>query len=625
MTETPAKGTIGITHTRADGTILSGSQKGDGVFEIVRSHGFWFSRNVTGLFLKHSRNKEADSWRINRVADALRAVGHEVTIEINEEERRSFSEIEADREDRAEGRADRFGDRAGRAVASADARRATADQISKRFEFGQPILVGHHSEGRARRDAARIDTNMRKSFEDRDRAGYWANRATASENYAEHRNDPHRTLRRLERLGADLRKQERHYAEAVEKGYGSADRHARLIRDYKEEVEHWEGIVQKAKDEGVKIWGPDDFAPGDFVLYSRSWYQVARVNPKTLSIAWNLRLAPKQVMTLEDATFDGGRVGTHTADYTQTQGRCPEEAMRAFLADGKVPGTKLAGAASEEAPANSIREAQAAAKKKAPKKRTDPKVPKRIFVTCPTGGGEATMTWLNGGSRPHKDFEPVRITPPEGETFRRAVWSQPLQAEIARIIGERGYVYGVDGWRVSRDRSGFVRSIQPKQPEEPAVGVDEQPEPKPAIEEQAPAAETCPMCHSSQWDATARHCAHCHHDPEAAPAAAPSPAAEGQGWQEAQAMVFIVSKNTRRARKRALWAMTRREAQAVCGDSRTSGRSYMLTWSDRPGTEGADWEWVPDNRSLDPVLEALNITPRREWAAVREGAATSAE
>ncbi|WP_240801719.1 ParB/RepB/Spo0J family partition protein [Streptomyces sp. A1136] len=485
--------TIEINHTRAEGTILTGSRKGDGIFEIVRNHGFWFSRNVEGLYIRRSQDKEADMWRINRAAEALRAAGHEVTIEINEEERRSFAEAEADREERAEDRADRFGDRAGRAVASADARRSAADQISKRFEFGQPILVGHHSEGRARRDAARIDTNMRKSFEERDRAGYWANRAGAAENYAKHRKDPHRTLRRLERLGADLRQQERHHAEAVEKGYDSVDRHARLIRDFKEEIAYWEEIVAKAEAEGVKIWRPDDFAPRDFVLYSGSWYQVARVNPKTLSIAWNLRLAPKQVMTLEDATFEDGRLWTHTADYTNARARCPEAAMLAFLADGKVPGTKAARAASEEQPASAVREALEAAKTKAPKKRADPKVAKRIYVTCPMSGAEATLTWLNGGSRPHKDFEPVKITPKEGETFRRAVWSQALQADITRLLGEHGYEYGADDWVVSRDRSGFVRSIKPRpQTEEPAAVVAEQPAPEPAIEEQPPAEEPAP-------------------------------------------------------------------------------------------------------------------------------------
>ncbi|MFJ6014493.1 ParB/RepB/Spo0J family partition protein [Streptomyces sp. NPDC092952] len=487
--------TIEITHTRAEGTILTGSTKGDGIFELVRPHGFWFSREVTGLFLKRSRDKEADTWRINRAVAALREAGHEVTIDINEEERRTFAEIEAEREERAEDRAERFSERAGRAVASADARRATADQISRRFEFGQPILVGHHSEGRARRDAARIDTNMRKSFEDRDRAGYWAHRAGASENYAKHRNNPHRTLRRLERLRADLRAQERHHAEAVEKGYDSADRHARQIQDLTEEIAYWEEIVAKAEAEGVKIWRPDDFAPRDFVLYSGSWYQVARVNPKTLSIAWNLRLAPKQVMTLEDATMHDGQLWTHTADYTNARARCPEAAMLAFLADGVVPGTKEARAASEEQSASAVREAQAEAKKTAPKKRTDPKVAKRIFVTCPMSGTEATLTWLNGGSRPHKDFEPVKITPKEGETFRRAVWSQSLQVEITRLLGEHGYTYGADDWVVSRDRSGFVRSIKPKleaepevpQVEAPALVVAEPPAPEPAIEETAPA------------------------------------------------------------------------------------------------------------------------------------------
>ncbi|GHH54962.1 DUF3560 domain-containing protein [Streptomyces candidus] len=636
MTENPAKDALTITHTRADGTILTGSRKGDGVFEIVRHHGFWFSRNVDGLYIRRSQDKEADMWRINRAAEALRAAGHEVTIEIDEDRRRSFAEAEAAREERADERADRFSDRAGRAVASADGRRAAADQLSQRFEGGQPILVGHHSEGRARRDAARIDNNMRKSFEDRDRAGYWSDRTRAAENYAAYRNDPHRTLRRLEKLRADLRGQERHHAEAVEKGYSSVDRHARNIQDYTEEIAYWEAIVEKAKAEGVKVWGPGDFAPGDFVRYLGDWYEVVRVNPKSLSVAWNLRLAPKQVMSAEDATFDGGRVGTHTADYTKVRARCPGEAMRAFLADGKVPTLRGAREASEATPASAVREALAA-KPKPKKKRSDPKIPKRVKVECRWNATEATLTWLNGNNQPHKAHQPVTITAPDGVKFTDSVWSKPLLAEVAALLATAGYAYSGGGWSGGPGR-GLVRAIEPApaaEPEPPAVEEEppaaapapepvehqEQAEQAPAVEERAPAAETCPMCHSSRWDPEARVCAHCYHSPTVRPTGAP-PAAEGQ---EAQAMVLIVSKNTRRARKRALWAMTRREAQAVCGDSRTSGRSYILTFSDNPGIEGADWEWVPDNGSLDPVLEDLGITPRREWAAVPAGAAAGTE
>ncbi|WP_327421773.1 ParB/RepB/Spo0J family partition protein [Streptomyces sp. NBC_01230] len=472
---------ITITHTRAEGTLLEGSQKGDGAFELVRSFGFWFSRSLDGLYIRHSRDKEAQHWRINGAATALREAGHDVTIEIDEDTRRTFAEAEADREERADDRAERFSDRADRAVASADVRRATADQISKRFEFGQPILVGHHSEGRARRDAARIDSNMRKSFEDRDRAGYWADRTRASENYTAHRNNPQRTLRRLERLRADLRQQERAHANAVEKGWVSVGRHARLIQDLTEEIAHWEQIVEKAKADGVKLWGPDDFAPGDYALYAGSWYGVARVNPKTLSIAWNLRLAPKQVMSLEDATLNG-RVSTHPADYTQVQGRCPGEAMNAFLANGKVPGKKSAREASEAAPADAIREAQAKAKAKAPKKRTDPKIPKRVKVECRWDATEATLTWLNGNNQPHKGHPPVTITAPDGVKFTESVWSESLLSQVTALLTGAGLTYGAGAWTGGRGR-GIVRVIEPVPEAEPeALAVDEQPTPEPPTE-----------------------------------------------------------------------------------------------------------------------------------------------
>ncbi|MFC7791373.1 ParB/RepB/Spo0J family partition protein [Streptomyces cinereoruber] len=469
---------IRITHTRPDGTVLHGSSRGDGIYEIVRQYGFKYSRNV-GIYIRNSRDKEAQHWRINGAADALRAAGHTVEVEVNEEDERSFAEIEAAREERAEDRAERFADRADRAASESNARYGRAKDIGRRFEFGQPILVGHHSERRARRDQERMHDNMRKSIEEQDKARYWSDRAEAAGSYKDRRNDTYVTLRRLEKLGADLRRQQRYHAEAVEKGCGSADRHAREIRDLEKEIAHWEEVVEKAKAGGVKVWGPQDFAPGDYVrYYGTSWYQVSRVNPKTLSIAWNLRLEPKQVMSLEDAT-DGGRTWTHSASYTNVHARCPEEAMNAFLADGKVPGLKAAHAASEEQPAAAVLAAQAA-KPKPKKQASDPKVPKKLLVEFRNLGAVAEVTWLNGGNRPHKDFQPVTIAPPEGKQFGRSVWSQALQEELARILGEQGYeLYGSD-WEWSRARQGYIRSLRPKpqeapEPEQPTAPAEEQP------------------------------------------------------------------------------------------------------------------------------------------------------
>lgn len=53
----------------------------------------------------------------------------------------------------------------------------TAREIGSHIPFGQPILVGHHSEKRHRADANRIDNNMRKGVEASDKADYYADKA----------------------------------------------------------------------------------------------------------------------------------------------------------------------------------------------------------------------------------------------------------------------------------------------------------------------------------------------------------------------------------------------------------------------------------------------------------------
>ncbi|MFZ3595075.1 DUF3560 domain-containing protein [Streptomyces sp. BH104] len=432
---------ITISHSRADGTLITDSVRGDGVWEIVRPLGFRVFRSIGALGIPRSRDKEADTWTINRAKGALEKEGHTVTVDIDTETRRAFADAEAERLERAEDRADRFGGYAANAATSANARRDAAHARSQRFEFGQPILVGHHSEKRARRDAAYIDGNMRRSFEDDDRAKHWTNRSSAAANYEERRYDPQRTLRRLEKLRADLRWHERHHAEAAEKGWDSTDRHAREIEALREEIAHWEAVVEEAKAGGVKVWGSDDFAPGDYVRTLNSWYQVARVNPKTLSIAWNLRLAPRQVMTLEDATEDG-QTWTHTVDYTNVRARCPEKAMVAFRADGLIPGTKAAGEASAATPAEAVRKEQAAAKAKKPKRRSDPKTPKKARVECGWDATEATLTWLNGNGQPHPDHPAETIQAPEGVRFTEAAGSRTLLSQVTEKINARGLVYG---------------------------------------------------------------------------------------------------------------------------------------------------------------------------------------
>lgn len=69
------------------------------------------------------------------------------------------------RRERKERRLARRLDWAASRDAKAESAFGSARHIADQIPLGQPILVGHHSEGRARRDQARIEGGMAKGFE----------------------------------------------------------------------------------------------------------------------------------------------------------------------------------------------------------------------------------------------------------------------------------------------------------------------------------------------------------------------------------------------------------------------------------------------------------------------------
>ena len=72
--------------------------------------------------------------------------------------------------ERAEQRAEAFEAFAEHREADASRASGAADRIAGMIPLGQPILVGHHSEGRARRDQERIHNNTRKAIKFWDQA-----------------------------------------------------------------------------------------------------------------------------------------------------------------------------------------------------------------------------------------------------------------------------------------------------------------------------------------------------------------------------------------------------------------------------------------------------------------------
>jgi hypothetical protein len=84
----------------------------------------------------------------------------------------SYEQRQVDRRQRLE-------DAARKANAEAARRLDTAHEIGSHIPFGQPIMVGHHSEKRHRGDIERIDNNMRKGVEASKKADYYAEKAAS--------------------------------------------------------------------------------------------------------------------------------------------------------------------------------------------------------------------------------------------------------------------------------------------------------------------------------------------------------------------------------------------------------------------------------------------------------------
>jgi phospholipid N-methyltransferase len=108
--------------------------------------------------------------------------------------------------DRAEERAERFETYQEKRAGEAERTHSAVSQIADAIPFGQPILVGHHSERRARKDAERIENGMRKSIKLWETSQYWKNRAAGALLHAEYKELPKVRARRIKTIEADQRR-----------------------------------------------------------------------------------------------------------------------------------------------------------------------------------------------------------------------------------------------------------------------------------------------------------------------------------------------------------------------------------------------------------------------------------
>lgn len=116
--------------------------------------------------------------------------------------------MKSDYEERKQRRIERYRELADKNETEASNRFDGARRSIEGIPFGQPILVGHHSERRHRADLARHDTNMRKGCEAVDKAKHYAEKAHAAEaNTAISSDDPQAVVKLREKIEKAEQKQ----------------------------------------------------------------------------------------------------------------------------------------------------------------------------------------------------------------------------------------------------------------------------------------------------------------------------------------------------------------------------------------------------------------------------------
>ncbi len=116
--------------------------------------------------------------------------------------------------DRAAIRSERFEDYSDKRATEAARAQEQVEALTNGIPLGQPILIGHHSEKHARKQAEKIENGMRSAVRLWETSEYWARRAAGALRHAQYKERPDVRARRIKGIEADKRKAEKNKAEA---------------------------------------------------------------------------------------------------------------------------------------------------------------------------------------------------------------------------------------------------------------------------------------------------------------------------------------------------------------------------------------------------------------------------
>lgn len=319
-----------ISHTYQEGTLIAGTRKGDGASDVLKTLHWKWGRSISAWYIPYSRDHLPNTYRINQAVKALQEAGFEVITEIDATPV-STEAVEAAKASRADQRAAALAAKANRREYAAEAAWEASERAQKALPpFGEPIKVGHHSEGPHRRALDTAWKRMGQAVEAQKEAEEASRRAQVAATATDRRFNPETVGNRIEKLEADLRDIERKLAGTrsyewpitsgglsdpasweVRKPEGSwlEKLEARQV-EVSDQISYWRSVRSQQIEDGVAV-DPASIRKGDVITYwgARNGTKVVRVNKKSV--------------TVEETSSYNNRVYTRTVPYQQITSHGP--------------------------------------------------------------------------------------------------------------------------------------------------------------------------------------------------------------------------------------------------------------------------------------------------------------
>lgn len=92
-------------------------------------------------------------------------------------------------------------------------------------------------------------------------------------------------LHRIDKLEAAQRRVTRSLSRCTP-GSALAEDLSRQSTELDEQLAHWRNVVAQAEAAGFKVWSAADFSRGDLIEYRGAWYEVLRVNRRSVTVPY---------------------------------------------------------------------------------------------------------------------------------------------------------------------------------------------------------------------------------------------------------------------------------------------------------------------------------------------------